>query len=201
MAAVTTRTDAAPLELTSGERRADPSTPVYGVIALGVSVFVFLGGLMAAWLTLRSGTRIWPPKGVKVENYYGTTLSVTMLLSATAGWWALFGVRRNERSQAAVALGLVIFLDGAFINLLTYVIRGAHFSPSTSAYGVMYYALNAAVIGIAATGILVAAVGLARVIGGQAGPAEPQVGWAMAWYGTAVALAWFVMYYAVYVTH
>ncbi|GAC1537356.1 MAG: hypothetical protein NVS3B12_21260 [Acidimicrobiales bacterium] len=189
------------LALSSGERRADPSNSVYGVIALGVSVSVLLGALMGAWLALRSGTLVWPPKGVKVENYYGSTLSVTMLLSGVAGWWALYGVRRGERGQAAVALGLVIFLDGAFINLLTYVIRGAHFGPSTSPYGVVYYAINTAVIAVAATGILVAAVGLARVIGGQVSPSEPQLGWAAAWYGTAVAVAWFVMYVAVYVTH
>ena len=189
------------LALGSAERRPDPTPAVFGVIALGISAFVLLGALMGAWLAMRSGTLVWPPKGVKVENYYGSTLSVTMLMAAIAGWWALFGVRRAVRSQAAVALGLVIFLQGAFINLLTYVIRGAHFGPSTSTYGVMYYALNVAVIAITGSGMLVAGVAMARVIGGQVSVAEPQLGWAAAWYGTAVAAAWFVMYYAVYVTH
>ena len=189
------------LALASSERRSDPTPAVYGAIAVGISVFVMMGALMGAWLALKSGTAVWPPKGVRIENYYGTTLSVTMLMAVVAGFWALFGVRRGERSHAAVALALVIFLDGAFINLLTYVVRGIHFGPATHAYGVMYYALTVAVIAIAASGIVVALVSMARVLGGQVTPAEPQLGWVAAWWGTAVAAAWFVMYYAVYVGH
>ena len=189
------------LALPSGERRVDPTPAVFGVIAAGIAAVVLMGALLGAWLALRSGTAVWPPKGVKVENYYGTTLSATALMAAIAGWWALFGVRRGERSQAAVALALVIFLQGAFVNLLTYVIRGAHFGPGTSAYGVLYYAMNAAVIAITAAGMILAAVSLARLLGGQVTPAEPQLGWAAAWYGTAVAAAWLIMYYAVYVAH
>ena len=189
------------LALPSGERRPDPTPAVFGVVAAGIAAVVLMGALLGAYLALRSGTAVWPPKGVKIENYYGTTLSATALMAAVAGWWALFGVRRGERGQAAVALGLVIFLQGAFINLLTYVIRGAHFGPATSAYGVLYYAMNAGVIAITASGMIVAAVALARILGGQVTPAEPQLGWAAAWYGTAVASAWLVMYYAVYVAH
>lgn len=194
-------TTADQLALPSGERRVDPTPAVFGIIAAGVASVVLVGALLGAWLALKSGTAVWPPKGVKVENYFGTTLSATVLMATLAGWWALFGVRRGERGQAAAALALVIFLQGAFINLLTYVIRGVHFGPATSPYGVLYYALNVAVIAIAASGMIVAAVSLARVLGGQVTPAEPQLGWAAAWYGTAVGAAWLGMYYAVYVTH
>ena len=189
------------LALPSGERRADPTPAVFGIVAAGIAAVVLMGALLGAWLALRSGTDVWPPKGVKIENYYGTTLSATALMATIAGWWALFGVRRAERGQAVVALALVIFLQGAFINLLTYVIRGAHFGPATHPYGVLYYAMNVAIIAIAAGGMIVAAVAAARVLGGQVTPAEPQLGWAAAWFCTAVAAAWLVMYYAVYVAH
>jgi len=187
------------LALPSGERQPDSSLAVYGVLVLGVSVVMVLGGLLGAWLALRSGTRVWPPKGVVVENYYGTTLSVTMLMVALAGWWALYAVRRNELRQATTALGLTMALELAFVNLVTYVVRGAKFGPGTHAYGTVFYAWNVTVIAVTLTGIVVAGTALIRGLGGQVGPREPQLGWAAAWYGTMVSISWFVMYVAVYV--
>ncbi len=187
------------LALPSGERQPDASVTVYGVIVLGIAAVVVLGALMGAWLALRSGTKVWPPQGVRVENYFGTTLSITMLLSLAGGWWALYGTSRDERGQASVALLLTIFMDLAFINLLTYVMRGAHFGPSTSTYGVMYYAVNVAVVVVAASGILVAGVALARVLGGQVTARQPALAWSAAWYGTGVVVAWFVVYTMTYV--
>jgi len=192
-------TAAPQLALPSGERTSDPSATVYGVIALGVSVIVMMGALMGAWLAIRSGTRVWPPKGAVIENYYGTTLSITMIMSALAGWWALYGVVRGSRRQAEAGLALCVVLEGAFINLMTYVIRGVKFGPGTHAYGTLYYAMNVAVIAVAITGMLVAGVALVRSLGGQVSPRQPQLGWSAAWYGTLVAVAWFVMYAAVYV--
>lgn len=192
-------TPASQLALPSGERQADTSVAVYGVIGLGVTAVVALGALMGAWLALRSGTKVWPPQGVRIDNYFGTTLSITMLISAVTGWWALYAARRGERGQAGAALALVIVMEGAFVNLVTYVIRGAHLGPATNPYGVMYYALNVAVVAVTVTGMLVAGVTLTRISGGQVTPREPALAWSAAWYGTVVAAAWFVMYATVYV--
>jgi heme/copper-type cytochrome/quinol oxidase subunit 3 len=188
-----------PLALPSGERRADPNLAVYGILAVGVSAVIVLGALFGAWLALRSGTKVWPPKGVTIQDYFGVTLSVTALMAALAGWWGLYGIRRNERRQATLALALVIFLEGAMINLLTYVIRSSGLSPRNNAYAVIYYALNVAMIAILATGMGVGAVVLGRVLGGQVPLEEPALGWAAAWYATFVSVAWLVMFTVVYV--
>jgi heme/copper-type cytochrome/quinol oxidase subunit 3 len=187
------------LALPSGERRADPSLAVYGIVAVGVGGVIVVGALFGAWLAIRSGTAVWPPKGVTIQDYFGVTLSVTALMAALSGWWALYGVRHAERRQAVAGLGLQIFLEGAMINLFTYVIRSSALSPRTNPYGVLYYALSVAVIAMFATGMGVGAVVLARVMGGEVSVAEPDLGWAAAWYGTLVALVWFVMFTVVYV--
>ena len=192
-------TTAEQLALPSAERRSDPSVTVYGILALGVSAVIVLGALFGAYLALRSGTKVWPPKGVVVQDYFGITLSFTALMAALTGWWALYGVRRGEQRQAAVALALQVFLQGASINLLTYVIRSSGLSPRTDAFAVVYYALNIAVVALLATGMGVGVVALARVLGGQVTPQEPALGWAAAWYGTFVSVGWMVMYTAVYV--
>ncbi len=187
------------LALPSGERRADPSITVYGVLALGIVAVMVMAGLFGAYLVLRQGTPVWPPKGVFHDEYFDNTLGVTALMAALAGWWGLYGVRHGERRQATIGIALGLFLQGAQINLLTYVVRQSHVSPHQNAYGAIYYALNAAVITIYVTGMAVSAVALARTLGGQVSVEEPQLGWAAAWYGTVVAVCYFLMYTLIHV--
>ncbi len=189
------------LALPSGERRADPSITVYAVIALGVSLLVLLGGLASVYLAMRAGTRGWVPQGYVPQEYFDNTLLVTSIISVAAGWWGVYGVVKGARRQAVTALAIVVLMDAAFINLLTYVVRQSHLSPRQDAYGVVWYALVVAVAASFATGIAVALVALARVAGGLVTAADPTLAWCAGWYGTFVAAAWLVMYYLVHVVH
>jgi heme/copper-type cytochrome/quinol oxidase subunit 3 len=187
------------LALPSGETPTDTSVTVYGIIVLGVAAVVMLGALLGAWATLRASTPIWPPKGFQFDEYFGNTLAVTALMAAFAGWWGLYGVVKGERRQAAAGFGLVVFLELAFINLSTYVLRASKLSPSANGFGVIYYALNGIAIAIAASGVLVAGVAAVRVLGGQVDRQAPSLAWAAAWYTTFVMVAWGVVYTAIYV--
>jgi heme/copper-type cytochrome/quinol oxidase subunit 3 len=187
------------LALPSGERRADPSLTVYGVLALGVATVMMMGGLFGAWMILRQGTSPWPPKGFEVQNYFGTTLSVTALMSGLVGWWGLYGVLKGERRQAIAGFSLAIFLQAAQINLITYVLRSSGLSPKKNAFSAMYFAVHIAVAAVIACGIAVSVVALVRVVGGQITKLEPAVAWAAAWYGTVVTVTWLVTYTIVYV--
>jgi len=187
------------LALPSGERRSDPSITVYGVLTLAICLLVVIGTLAGAYLAMRTGTSPWPPKGVTTQEYYDNTLLVTAFIGVVAGWWGLFGIIRGERRQAVMGLALAIFMDAAFINLLTYVVRESHLSPRQDAYAVVWYALVIAIAAAYATGIGVGAVVLARTAGGQVTPSDPTLGWCAAWYGTFIALMWLVMYYLVHV--
>lgn len=195
----TSETTGPQLALTSGERRFDPTVTIYGVVVLAVALLVAMGTLVAAYLALRAGTPVWPPKGVTLQEYFDNTLAITALLSAVAGWWGLYGVRHGDRRQAITGLALAIFMDAAFVNLMTYVAQVEHLSPRQDAYGVVWYALVVLVIASFASGIGVAAVAVARVVGGHVTAAQPALAWCAAWYGTFVAVIWLVMYYLVHV--
>jgi heme/copper-type cytochrome/quinol oxidase subunit 3 len=186
------------LALPSGERQADPNVVVYGVLALSVASVAVMGTLVGAYLAIRAGTPVWPPKGVVLQEYYSNILGGTALIGGFGGWWAVYAVRRDEPRQATVALAMTAFMEGALINLMTYVIRSSALSPRTDAYGVLYYAFNIAVIAIAAAGIGVSIVALLRVAGGQVTSRQPAVAWAAAWYGTVVTLAFLIMYFFIY---
>ena len=187
------------LALESGEAKSDPNLATFGVLCLAVAVLMAFGTLFAVWLSLRSGSPVWPPKGAGLENYYGTTLTVTMFMGVLAVEWASYAVRRREKGQAVSAYLLVILLGLAFINLLTYVVRVAHFGPGTHAYGAVYFAFNILMTATVAVAIVFALIALARFLGGQVSDAQPAIARSAAWFWHAATLGWLVMYTAIYV--
>ncbi len=187
------------MALPSGERKVDTSATVYGVLALSVSVAIVMGVLFGVYMVLRQGTPVWPPKGVTHQEYFDNTLAATALIGLFAGWWGLYGVRRDERRQGALGFSLALFMEGAMVNLLTYVLSQSHVSPRQDAYGVIYYALFVAVIAINIIGMGVAGVSIARILGGHVTREESQLGWAAAWYGTVATFSFAVMYALIHV--
>jgi heme/copper-type cytochrome/quinol oxidase subunit 3 len=187
------------LALESGERRSDPNLVTFGVVTLAASLLVAFGALFAAWLSLRSGTPVWPPKGVAIENYYGTTLSLTMFFGVFAAEWASWAVKKGERLQAVAAYVLVIALGLAMVNLLSFTVHGSHFGPATHAYGAVFFAFNIlmGVSVIAAVGAAI--VALTRFLGGQVSGREPALSRSAAWLWHAATAGWLVMYTAIYV--
>jgi len=187
------------LALESGEAKSDPNLATFGVLCAAAAVLMAFGALFAAWLSLRAGSSVWPPKGVGLENYYGTTLTLTMAMGVMAVEWASYAVRRGEKGQAVSAYLLVVVLGLAFINLLTYVVRGAHFGPGTHAYGAVYYAFNVLMTATVAVAVVFSLIALARFLGGQVSDREPAMARSAAWFWHTATLGWLVMYTAVYV--
>jgi heme/copper-type cytochrome/quinol oxidase subunit 3 len=189
------------LALPSGERRSDPTTTIHVMVAFGVALLMLMGGVASVYLAMRAGTRGWMPQKYVAQEYFDNTLLVTAIIGVVAGWWAVYGVVKGARRQAVTALAIVVLMDAAFLNLLTYVVRQSGLSPRQDAFAVVWYALVVAVGGAFATGIGVAAVALARVAGGLVNTADSALAWAAAWYGTFVAGTWLVMYYLIHVVH
>jgi len=187
------------LALPSGERRADPSLTVYGILALAVATVMVMGAIFGGWMIIKQGTSPWPPKGFSVQQYFGTTLSVTAVMSGLVGWWGLYGVLKGERRQAIAGFSLAVFLQAAQINLITYVLRSSGLSPKHNPYSAMFFAVHIATAAVIACGVAVSVVALLRVLAGQVTKAEPAVAWAAAWYGTVVTVTWLVTYTLVYI--
>jgi heme/copper-type cytochrome/quinol oxidase subunit 3 len=166
-----------------------------------VAVVGVTGALFGAWLLVKAGTKVWPPQGVVLQDYFGNTLAITALIALVGGWWGLHGALHGERRQAAMGFGLALFMEIALVNLMTYVLETGHVSPRDSAYGVLYFAMNVAVIVAVVSGAGVAMVALARSLGGLVSRDEPGVAWAAAWYTSVVTTVFLVFYYVVYQLH
>ncbi len=137
--------DQAPLVLPTGEPLPGPipGKPRPGTTTIGTLLFVtadamVLGAMCAVYFAIKDGSAAWPPKGVHVGTYIPTTISITVAMAAFSVQWALYAARRNDGRNAAIALGLSLFLGVSIANLerLDFIRTGFGFNDHT--YGTLY---------------------------------------------------------------
>src|SRR5919206_1132062 len=116
--------DEAPLVLPTGEPLPGPvpGKPRRGTTTIGTLLFVtadamVLAAMCAVYFAIKAGSSAWPPKGVHVGTYIPTIISITAVMSAFSVQWGLFAARRNDGRNAAMALGLTLFLGISIANL------------------------------------------------------------------------------------
>src|SRR3954454_7840540 len=188
------------LALPSAERRTQPNLFNVGVVLGGVAGLMGIGLFVAAWLNMSHLDKPWPPKGVHVSNYPGTILTLTMLMASVTVEWGVYAARRHQRTQATTALVMMAAFGLAFLNLLWFFGRGLGFGVASSPFATLLYSMLA-VSGIAvAVGTVVVVVATARVIGHQALGPEVEPARAAAWFWQAVAAAWIIVYYMVWIS-
>jgi heme/copper-type cytochrome/quinol oxidase subunit 3 len=169
-----------------------------GVLLLVTGGLMLFGALIAAYAHVAHLNKPWPPKGVTIDNYLGSMLSITALMSMVTIEWAVFSVKRGERRQLLGGLGISIGLALAFLNLLWYLGRKAGFGPGASAYATVFFALISAAGAVAVIGLVGMLVVLARTVGKQMVPANHELVRVVAWYWDFVVVAWIAVYSTVW---
>lgn len=181
----------------AGETRR-PNVLNVAVMVAGVAAVMVFVGLAAAYFDVRALSTAWPPKKVALDNYLGTTLTITMLMSAVTAEWALQAMRIGNRRHALTALALTPAFGLAFLNLLWYLVTKLGFGPGSHAYGALFYAFVAATVVNVLLGIGFLLVALLRTFGHQVGPGNTAVARAATAYWHFVVGAWMLSYVALY---
>lgn len=182
------------LALPSGERAKPRNLLTVGVLIGVVGGLMGIAALIAAWVNVSHFTNPWPPKGVKIENYPGTMLSLTMLMSLVTVEWGVWAARRAQRGQAGAALGLTVGLGLAFLNLLWFFGKGLGFGPGKSPFAVLVFSMLTVAGFVAAVGILLLIGALARVLGREYEGPDVDGLRASAWFWDFVVVAWIAVY-------
>ncbi len=137
--------DQAPVVLPTGEPEPGPvpGRPRRGTTTIGTMLFItadamVLAAVCAVYFSIKEGSSAWPPTKVQVGTYIPTLITITAVMSAFSVQWGLFAARRNDGRNAAMALGLTLFLGVAIANLewLSFVRSGFGFNAHT--YGTLY---------------------------------------------------------------
>ncbi len=113
-------------------------TSTIGTLLLVTADAMILGAVVAVYIAIKEGATTWPPSDVQVGTYIPTMITITALMTVFSVHWGLFAARRNDGRNAAMALGLTLFLGLAMANLewLAFVRSGFGFNDHT--YGTLY---------------------------------------------------------------
>jgi|GEM_PF-5446047 len=194
MATATSAAAAPPmLALNSAERPRPRNLANLGVLVAVASGTMAFGALVAAWVNVSHFTKPWPPKGTVIQNYTGSMLTITMVMASLTAEWSVYAVRRRQSSQARAALAITLALGAAFLNLLWFLGRQVGFGPGRNAFATIFFAMISLSGVAAAAGMVVLAVVLARVVGGQVAGADSEPVRAAAFYWHFVTLTWLVL--------
>jgi heme/copper-type cytochrome/quinol oxidase subunit 3 len=153
----------------------------------GLTLFA---ALIGAWFYVKHINPPWPPKGVKIDNYLGTMLSVTALMAGVTAEWAVHAIRKEDKSQSAFALGITAVFGLAILNLLWYLGRTVGFGPGKTPFAVVFFALISASGFVFLTAVVVAIVAMARTLGRQMSPASHEMLRATAMYWHFAVVTW-----------
>ena len=186
------------LALPSGERARPRNLVTIGVLIAAIGGLMGVAALVAAWVNVSHFTKPWPPKGVTVDNYPGTMLSLTMIMSLATVEWGVWAARRNQRSQSGAALALTMGLGLAFLNLLWFFGKRLGFGPGKSPYAVLVFSMITAAGVLGGIGVLALFGALLRVSGRQYNGPDVDGLRATAWFWDFVVVAWLAVYAAIW---
>lgn len=195
-------TVAAPLALPPAaavlERTRPRNAVVLGAALYGLAALAFVATLIAAYTTFRNGASPWPPEGVKKENYFGSLLLAASGMLMITAEWLVWSVHKGYRRQTAQAAGLAALLLLSMLNGVAFTVDEAGFGAASHAYGVLFYAFMIAAALTQAAGLGALVAGLARIGGRQISAAEPQLARAVSLVLHVAALAWVMVWSALY---
>jgi heme/copper-type cytochrome/quinol oxidase subunit 3 len=180
-----------------GRERPRNLTTIATAVTLSGGLTLF-ASLIGAWFYIKNINPPWPPKGVKIDNYLGTMLSITALMAGVTVEWAVYAIRKEDKSQSAFALGITAVFGLAILNLLWYLGRTVGFGPGKSAFAVIFFALISASGFVFLTAIVVAIVAMARTLGRQMSPASHEMLRATAMYWHFAVVTWLSVWVTVW---
>lgn len=193
---------AAPLALPPAaqvlERTQARNAVVVGTALYGLAALTMMSALIGIYITFRSGVADWPPEGVKKENYFGSLLVAAAAMLMITAEWLVWSVQKGIRRQSAQAAGLAALFLVAMLNGVAFTVDEAGFGASAHAYGTIFYAFMVLAALTQVAGLVALLVGVARMGGRQVSPSEPQLARAVSIVLHVAALAWVMVWGALY---
>ena len=169
-----------------------------GTMVWLASELMFFSGLFAAWFTLKAASAGWPPEDVELEVPRAAFFTALLLSSSAtmqvAVWAAEHGDQARARRWILVTAGIaVVFLGNQASEWLS-----LEFTPSTHAYGSIFYLLTGFhgihVLG----GVLAMGALLGRMAGAVADPGAVPVVQVVGYYWHFVDVVWIAVFATVF---
>ena len=186
---------------------AAPAPPPRRQVLIGTTLAclagtMLVGGMTAVWLLIRDRAldagETWVPSSVTIPEVPSNIILASFLALVVFAQWAVHATKENDRSNAALALGLTAFVAVAIINAQAYVYSQMGLAVSEGAYGPMFYAITGVFLVLVIIGMAFTVITAFRFLGGRLRDHELAVAHALYWY--FVAAMYSVIWLVVYVT-
>jgi heme/copper-type cytochrome/quinol oxidase subunit 3 len=168
------------------------------VVSGGTALFALL---IAAYVGVGHGSRVWPPSGVNIDEYMGNMLALTAIMSAITVEWAAYAIKRDDSAQATWGLVLTIGFGVSFLLLLWQLGSKIGFGPGdvkVGPFAVLFFALIGAAGILFLLGLFAVLAALARTIGRQMTAANHEMIRATAWIWEFVVFCWIAVFATVW---
>src|SRR5687768_16026646 len=152
------------------DRRASPLG--VGVVVWLASELMFFAGLFAAYFTLRSAAKEWPPDGVELATARTAIATAVLVASSFTMHGAVKAAQREDRQRAIAWLGTTALLGALFLTNQAIEYAEATFRISSHAYGSAFYLLTG-FHGLHVIGGVLFMVAVVGAIGGRASRVPP----------------------------
>lgn len=181
---------------------------IVGTALAGVATWMLIGGMLAVWYQQRARARNvvledgssapWLPDGVTIPEVAANTMLIGLVGLVLFAQWAVHSARRAQRSNTALALGLVAVMALAVINAQAYIWVQIELpiTGETAGYAGMFYAVTGTMTALLVVGTAFTLIAAFRALGGRLGDTDTVAAHTLYWYVLAVAFTavWFVVY-------
>jgi len=165
------------------------------LIATEASLFAYL--LFSYWYLASMATGPWPPGGPPSLHL---VLPNTALLLASSGtmYLAESGIRRGNVGRLRAGLLLTLLLGVVFLVVQGIEYGEKHFTPTSHAYGSLFFTITGFHGAHVAVGLLMIAVVAVRAFLGHFGPERHEAVTNVSWYWHFVDVVWLTVFTSLY---
>jgi heme/copper-type cytochrome/quinol oxidase subunit 3 len=174
------------------------STGFWGMmllIATEAALFAYL--LFSYWYLASMATGPWPPDGPPSLHLVLPNTAVLLASSATM-YLAESGIRRGNGLRLRVGLLLTLLLGVVFLTVQGIEYGEKHFTPSSSAYGSLFFTITGFHGAHVAVGLLMIAVVTVRAFLGHFAPGRHEAVTNVSWYWHFVDVVWLTVFTSLY---
>jgi cytochrome c oxidase subunit 3 len=183
---------------------ARPRVVIVGTALAAAGVLVMFGGALAIYAQVRSRTLAasgsWLPEGAVFPLQQPNVIILALLMSSVTIQWAVDAIKRDDRPQAYLALGLTELFGFATLNMAAYLFSVMKLDAASGAMAVMTYAITSGYVALLVAAMVFVALMAFRALGGQftSRQHDGMSAAALFWHAQVVVFAF--IWYAIFIT-
>jgi heme/copper-type cytochrome/quinol oxidase subunit 3 len=196
---------AAPLSIaTAPPPPTRPRTLLVGTVlvasSIGFAIFSMIGVYLARRSDVINTGETWLPKGSKIPLPQPNMMFMTLLMSCVTLAWAAYALRRNDRQNAYVALGVSAVMAFAYVVQATYLFSITKIPVAAPAgQGVLIWAISGAHLAMVIGGMVFITLMAFRALSGNFRRIPEGVTAATVYWSITTGV-YAVIWYAIYIT-